>query len=378
MENQNKEEIAAIISDPKPVKEKELYRNTPYTVIEHYSLRTLDDSKRPIRITKRTQTINHAVNANVTYTDRGQVYTYETAKTSVSIKISDALTNSRNKENKKILMLILIKAFEQALHNGKLTSKIISFHLSELVDLGLYKNLRTARAGIEGAWSALSGLSYDYKDKKRKRSGFRTYITGGDIKMNRVYIMLNDYADWQIIASKYIQTPLYYFRASNRAADLILSIFYIMRQRTAQIAEKGFFTIQLDTLQKDLHLPNADPGAGGHPGRDTVEPLKAAIEEVMRLQKEAGARDLTLTLEADSDSTHAAALIDCGYLRVNVAPGALRDRVMKIAQLTAEKTAHALERKERREDIAAGKKMRKERARQTAPDTPAEACKKEI
>ena len=66
--------------------------------------------------------------------------------TKVTVELDDI-----NKLTKPAIMLLiytLIKANEQALHNGQLTRDYISFPLQHLVDDGLYQDIRSARRGF--------------------------------------------------------------------------------------------------------------------------------------------------------------------------------------------------------------------------------------
>lgn len=84
-------------------------------------------------------------------------------------------------------MLSLIKANEQAIHEGQLTRDYISFPLQELVDIGFYKSLRSARTGFNSGMDTLTSLklrgiySKRGKGKLYRRSG--SAFTGAKIEI---------------------------------------------------------------------------------------------------------------------------------------------------------------------------------------------------
>ena len=69
----------------------------------------------------------------------------------------DELAGS-NKPAKKLFILSLIKANQQAIHEGELTKDYVTFPLSELIDIGFYKTPQSARKGLSSGMNILTSL----------------------------------------------------------------------------------------------------------------------------------------------------------------------------------------------------------------------------
>ena len=118
-------------------------------------------------------------------------------KASVTIELADIekiekVTGS-NKAAKKLFVFSLIKAKEQAIHNGQLTKEYISFPLQELVDIGCYKSLRSAKTGFFSAMDILTSLKIN-----------RTVLFTGARRVNgQCFIRLNYAIDWSFLIQYY-------------------------------------------------------------------------------------------------------------------------------------------------------------------------------
>ena len=115
-------------------------------------------------------------------------------KANVTIELTDIdkITGS-NKAAKKLFVFSLIKANEQAIHNGQLTKEYISFPLQELVDIGFYKSLRSAKTGFFSAMDILTSLKIN-----------RTVLFTGARRVNgQCFIRLNYAIDWSFLIQYY-------------------------------------------------------------------------------------------------------------------------------------------------------------------------------
>ena len=106
-----------------------------------------------------------------------------------------------NNPTKKLFELSLIKANEQAIHNGQLTKDYISFPLQELVDIGFYKSSNSARAGFFKGADILTSLKIEGKVKKSKKKGVgikapEVLFTGARIENGQCYIFFNPRINW--------------------------------------------------------------------------------------------------------------------------------------------------------------------------------------
>lgn len=118
-------------------------------------------------------------------------------KASVTIELADIEKIEKvigsNKAAKKLFVFSLIKAKEQAIHNGQLTKDYISFPLQELVDIGFYKSLRSAKTGFFSAMDILTSL-------KTNRAVLFTGATRVD---GQCVVYLNNHINWSFLIQYY-------------------------------------------------------------------------------------------------------------------------------------------------------------------------------
>lgn len=124
--------------------------------------------------------------------------TAEELDAEVTIELADIeKVIGSNNPTKKLFVLSLIKANEQAIHNGQLTKDYISFPLQELVDIGFYKSSNSARAGFFKGADILTSL---------KIKG-EVLFTGARIEKGQCYIFFNPYISWGFLTQYFTILP---------------------------------------------------------------------------------------------------------------------------------------------------------------------------
>lgn len=300
----------------------------------------------------------------------------ETGNSSITLEITniDKLVGS-NKPAKKILPYTLIKANEQALHNGELKRDSVVFSLNDLIDIGLYQSPRTARRGFKTAMDALTSMKVKGEIKKGKRvttqAGIEVLFTGANIKRGTCTVYLNSRIDWTFIAAFYTILPKYYFKLSNRGADLLLCIFTIARMKKKEIAEKNGFTISMRKIQGFLNLPSEK--GNREPSRTIKEPIEQAIEEI---EEASSTKDFMLTPMYDERGT-INEFLDKGYLKIDL-KGKYAEYITEIADREKKKIETAAKRKETIRQKAEVAKLAKAQTKKpkSADDTKAAASSK--
>ncbi len=274
-----------------PERKKQINHNTEYEVME-------DGAKRLITLKSN----NKATKIIIELSNIGKVA-------------------GSNKPAKKLFVLSLIKANEQAIHNGQLTREYITFPLQELVDIGFYKTLRSARNGFNSGADALTSLKIKGSVKKSKKKGadiaaLEVLFTGARIIKGQCYIFLNPRIDWGFLAQYFTTLPRYYFKLPNRASDLLYYIFYLARQRTKAIEQQGYFTIGFRAIQHKLQLPNEK--RLNNPQRDIKDVIENTIEQISSEHNNCyGGTGFSLTPVCD-EKAPIAEYLDNGYLKVKL------------------------------------------------------------
>ena len=281
---------------------------------------------------------------------------YKGAET-VTLEITDIATLSkRSGPAKKLITRTLEKANEQAIYNGELTQDYVSFPLQDLVDDGQFTNIRSARRGFEDASRALSS----FKGEKSGKDDFtlEVFFTGARIKKGQCYLFLNPRIDWARVAKYFTEMPSYYYALPDKASDLLFYVFYIARQRTEDIKEKGYFTISLRSIQGQLNLP--DEKDNKNPQRDIKDPIENAVEKIEEKHRETF-NDTSLQFEllyGDGlpipEGLAISEYLESGYLKV-ILNNELSAHFVEINKKNARKRLEAERKKERQEAIKQAK-----------------------
>lgn len=357
----------------KPVEQKDFY-NVPDSTASNLILETLGAGADIADLPERKRQVNHGTTLEVLENGKSRRVKLSGAKSEVTIELADIekLTGS-NKPAKKLFVLALIKANEQSIHGGQLTRDYISFPLQELVDIGFYKSLRSARTGFNAGMDALTSLKLKGHIQRTKKKGnsidaLEVLFTGAKIEKNQCFIRFNYAIDWGFIVQYFTILPRYYFALPNRASDLLYYIFYLARQHTRDIEERGYFTIGFRTIQQRLQLPN-EVGSP-NPQRDIKQPIETAIEALeTEHSKLYGNTEFSLLPVCD-DTAPIAQYLDNGYLQVGLS-GAFAETFIAISKDTAKQIETAQKRQERIAEkaiaIKTAKKIEEQEEQKKAP-----------
>ena len=185
----------------KPSEQKDFY-NVPDSTASNLILETLGAGADIADLPARKRQVNHATTLEVLEKGKQRQIILKSQKASVTIELADIdkLTGS-NKPAKKLFVLALIKANEQAIYDGVLTKDYVSFPLQELVEIGFYKSLRSARTGFNAGADTLTSLKIKGHIQRTKKRGstidaLEVLFTGAKIDKNQCYLRLNYAIDW--------------------------------------------------------------------------------------------------------------------------------------------------------------------------------------
>ena len=334
-----------------PVKQRETsFYNMPNSPASNLFLDVLGAGADVADLPDRKRQVNHNTEYDVSENGKRRLVTLMSQKASVTIELTDIdkITGS-NKAAKKLFVLFLIKANEQAIHNGQLTKDYISFPLQELVDIGFYTTPQSARKGFRAGFDALKSVEIGGKVQKTKKreitqEGVRVLFTGYDIDKGQCVVYLNNHMNWAFLIQYFTILPSYYFRLPNRASDLLYYIFFLARQHTKDIEERGYFTISFRAIQHKLQLPN-EVGSP-NPQRDIKDAIENAIEQLeIEHSKTYGNTDFSL-LPVYDEKAQIADYLNNGYLKVEL-KGAFAEKFIAISKDTTKQIETAQKRQAR-------------------------------
>ena len=212
----------------------------------------------------------------------------------VEIAQADKYLSKTNKTFKKLLLFSLQKLAAQ---NEPVE---VGFSLQELVDLGMYSTPSNAIRGIKEFFAqqkqtTISGTFQKGRKTIREEGGILYYhysIENGYVKLS-----VNEKFNLDFITNYYTVFPRFAYALSNNAFSLVRYIFFIARQNTQRIREKGTFTISLDAVRENLGLPAPEDVKNRKYKQYIIDPIEEAIEEIeVALQTVPEAKEYGLTI----------------------------------------------------------------------------------
>ena len=348
---QRKQKAASFISvSPVSPQQESNFYNVPDSTASNLILETLGAGEGIADLPARKRQINHNTTYEVLEDGRRRQVSLVNPKAKVTIELADIdkLTGS-NKPAKKLFVLSLIKANEQAIFDGQLTKDYISFPLQELIDIGFYKTPQSARTGFKAGMDALTSLKIKGHIQQTKKRGssidaLEVLFTGANIKGGQCTGYFNPRISWSFIAQYFTILPRYYFKLPNRASDLLYYIFFLARQNTKDIEERGYFTIGFRAIQHRLQLPS-EVGLN-NPQRDIKQPIEDAIEALETEHSKLYHNTEFSLLPVYDEAASVKDFLDNGYLKVTLT-GAFAETYIAISKDTAKQIEAAQKRQAR-------------------------------
>ncbi len=370
----SKKSIVSVSSSPviSPVKQGERpFYSLPDSTASHLILETLGAGENIADLPARKKKINHNTTYEVAENGNMRQVTLTNSKAEVTIELADInkLTGS-NKPAKKLFVLSLIKANEQAIHDGQLTRDYISFPLQELIDIGFYKTPQSARKGFTSGVDALTSLKIKGKIKRTSKRGndieaLEVLFTGANIKNGQCTLYFNPRISWGFLSQYFTILPRYYFKLPNRSSDLLYYIFFLARQHTKDIAERGYFTIGFRAIQSLLQLPSEI--GNREPQKTIKQPIEDAIEQ-LETEHSAYYSNMEFSLlPVYDDTAPIAEYLDNGYLKVEL-KGEFAQTFIAISQ----DTTRQIEAAEKRQARITEKAIAIKTAKKLEEETPKE------
>ena len=343
---------------------KKLFYDMPDSTASHFLFDILSAGSGIADLPPRKRQVNHNTAYEVKASGDKRLVSMENYDGTAKVTVELADINKLTKPAIMLLIYTLVKANEQALHNGELTRDYISFPLQNLVDDGLYKTIRSARRGFLTGRDALTSLKI--KGQLQKRNGSKNavkvddlivpFIRGG-IENNQCYIYFNPHMDWKFFAQYFTKLPKYIFSLSDRAGILLYYIFYLARQHTREIADRGYFTISFRAIHSLLKLPS-EIDTQRHE-QLIRRPIEDAIEEIETEHKQMYGNKEFLLEPVYDKKAGIAEYLDNGYLKVSLA-GAFSEPFISQSETQQKKIQQAKQKKARIEEKTIAMKMAKE------------------
>ena len=220
---------------------------------------------------------------------------------SISIENYNVIANKQDPTTRKVFSFLLQKSNEQN-HSPE-----INFSLKELVDLGIYKCMDTARRGLKTSFSKIMKIMCEGEIKSGKKTlrntqGYLFYNI--NIEENFCTVSRNDKFNIEFIAQYITILPKWIYKLGTKTGDndnitshksfsLLDYIYYRARQATNKIKEQGYFTISINSINN--HLGQPSPKETPKHTEKIIDPILNAITEIEDKQLELKKENIKIT-----------------------------------------------------------------------------------
>lgn len=287
------------------------------------TLRLLSSRGNLAQMKERRPTVCHSQKIETfvpTGGGKGRKVTFETmGVSSISITISALDKLLHAPKAKKMFIYALKKINDQVFSGGELKRDYATFRLQELVDIGYYSTIQSARVGFKEAMETLtdikvSGELREGKSKELKSDVLAPLFRGYDLLGKGVYCFyIEPRINWAMVCAFYTSLPRFYFELHSRASELLYFISVRARQCAGEIRQRGYITISMRAVQERLSLPSENEIK--NPERDIKKPIMEAIAEINERSGESG--NITLEL-IGSGKRQIADFLDNAYIKASI------------------------------------------------------------
>jgi len=253
------------------------------------------------------------------YLTKDAIITYKSPGAEYTLTINQIkdLFAKRVQNGAKIFNFLLQKLNEQNYVENT------EFLLSELVDLGIYANTNSAYKGLKTVLDKMmrihvEGRILTYQGRKRKEIGYvkAAIIAGHKVTFNKCIAVLpsiiRDYTPYITIL------PQWGYALQNENAYILLDyIYYLARQNTDKIQERGYFTIGLDTIRQHLGLPSPDEVKDEYNRRYNQLIIKPIDDAIAAIKEKQEGDELKITPIYSLNDKNVHEYLD-GYLEIRI------------------------------------------------------------
>lgn len=209
--------------------------------------------------------------------------------------------NKRDTTTMKLWQLILSES------NRQNNPTLVSFDPDKLVELGMYKTRDAALKALDKSVPKLMTWAVALRGKNARLYGFHNVFSDYVYRGGTCYFKTNELIPLRVIAPYCSFFPLWGYSLSGRAYSLL---YYIMSQSTQQKQSKDVyarraFDVKIEKAAEIMLLPHPDDTTNPdgtknkdgtkNPGRDIVEEIREAVEEILTAQRRAGLNEIAIT-----------------------------------------------------------------------------------
>lgn len=253
------------------------------------------------------------------YLTKDTIITYKgnDAELTLSVERVKELFAKRVQNGSKIFNFLLQKLNEQN------RSESTEFLLKELIDAGIYANPDSAYRGLKTVLDKLMRIhvegkivTYNGKKKVESANTKASIISARTVTYKNCTVVLPPII--RNAAPQFTILPHWsYSLQSDNAYMLLDYIYYLARQNTKKIKERGYFTISLDAVRQHLGLPSPKEVKESHKGNYNKLITKPIDDAVTAIEDHQPTDELKITLIYDANYKNIHGYLE-GYLQIEL------------------------------------------------------------
>lgn len=234
----------------------------------------------------------------------------------------------RNSATKKIFIRAMKKLGEKRYSNDLFNDISVEITTDELVALGMYSTLDSARVALKTATNLndikISG-TIDYIEEGKRKSGniikdkldltgiqiFKTGIVRGS---GTLVIQFERNINYEYLLPNISILPNYYYSLTEGGADLLMYLYGLAVNKVEEIASTGCFYVSLKDIHSYLNLP--DYTKANNPKRDIKEKIENLI--IGNIHEKDGGKNIHLSIVDVNEKDAIAHWILNGRLKVEM------------------------------------------------------------
>ena len=243
--------------------------------------------------------LSHACNPNFTVFPKYHIIVFPKTKYYLAIPVENELSTCTLAVFKTALWLL--SQYRTCCSGKKLKKLILNLDAKDLMETGVYKNMRDASHGIHHAIHILSHmligpLSSDEAIALEKDASLAdspgtpcSIFDQGDrveIRAGMIKVPLNPDFPVNLMIKPYTILPIQIFTLPKHACHLLYYIFYLARQNDSEIAEGKSFKFGLRTIATRLALPLTSKAQ--NPKLDIKNVIITATKQINAILKSEG------------------------------------------------------------------------------------------
>jgi len=273
------------------------------------------------------------------YLTKDTIITYkgEGAEYTIGVERVKELFAKRVQNGAKIFNFLLQKLNEQNYQENT------EFLLSELIEAGIYSSPDTAYRGLKTVLDKLMRIhvegkvtTYQGRKKKEVANTKAAVVAARTVTYNKCVAILPP-----ILRSSapYITIlPRWGYALQSENAYILLDyIYYLARQNTDKIRERGYFTISLDTVRQHIGLPSPDEVKADHKSEYSKLIIKPIEDAITAIEDRQEGDELKITPMYNPDYKNIHEYLD-GYIEIRINGEAFKYMEQRAIKEEAQKT----------------------------------------